>query len=141
MKKRGKLVLMLLMLTLFVSCNTKKVPLDDTSWNLVELNGTIFNREDSSAYTINFSKEEEGVKVYGKGDFNRYFGKAVIDVENRTIAIENIASTRAMSLNQAREDKFIKTISSVKTYYIKKNELYFLDGKTVIAKFANSKTK
>lgn len=138
-KNMKKIVLMMTMVAmLFVACDEKNVSLEGTSWNLVELNGKAVDRAiltDTAAYTLNFEKNEEGVRAYGMGDCNRFFGMAKIDMEKGSVELVNLASTRAMCPNQQLEDEYIQALTKSTSYKVKKGELSLLNGETIIAKF------
>lgn len=100
-------------------CNCRKgkskvnMPLINTTWQLTQIEGAAFEAKGDS-YTIVFN--EDG-KLNGKGDCNRLFGPYEISGQG-TISFKTLASTRAMCMNQAMENKFMSLIQATDGYTI-----------------------
>lgn len=111
----------------------------NTSWSLVELNGTAINRaelENKEAYTLNFEKDSTGIRVFGVGDCNRFFGTPKIDFKNKGIVLGNMGMTRMMCPNQQREDQYVKVLNETTKFKIVSGALVLMQGETIIAKFS-----
>lgn len=122
-------------------CETKD-GLVNTSWSLVELNGAAVNRaelENKEAYTLNFEKDSTGVRLFGMGDCNRFFGTPKIDFKDGSIAFGNMGVTRMMCPNQTREDEYIKAMSAATRFKMSKGALVLMSGETMLAKFSENK--
>ena len=126
---------MSLIAMLFVACGSKPVSLEGTSWNLITLEGANIDRatlEDPESYSLGFKKEEEGIRSFGKGDCNRFFSMAKIDMETGAIDLGAMGSTRAMCPNQAQEDKYLKAMGTVTKYEVKGDKLTLFNGKKAV---------
>lgn len=138
-----KVVLIMLSAIVLMACGGEtKNSLVGTSWMLVELNGKPVDRAelmDKEAYTMNFEQDSTGVRVYGMGDCNRFFGMPVIDAENESILLGEMGVTRMMCPNQEREDEYIKALSEAKNYKLKDGSLVLLNGSDAVAKFTENK--
>lgn len=124
-------------------CETKD-GLVNTSWSLVELNGVAVDRaalENEEAYTLNFEKDSTGVRVFGMGDCNRFFGTPKIDFKEGNVAFGNMGVTRMMCPNQKREDEYIKALSSATRFKMSKGSLVLMSGETLLATFTENKKK
>ena len=121
---------MSLVAMLFVACGEKPVSLEDTTWKLITLDGAKVDREanNEESYSLGFKKEESGIRAYGKGDCNRFFGMAKIDMKKGTIELGAMGSTRAMCPNQTQEDTYLKTLGTVSSYKVKGGELTLFSG-------------
>lgn len=86
------------------------------SWKLVELEGTAVNSDDPEAYTITFTTED-GNRLFGKGDCNRYFG-SYTESGVRELSFSAMGSTKMFCPNQQREDQFLDMVQSVNSYTI-----------------------
>lgn len=139
-----KLLLIALSAIVLIACSgEKKSSLIGTSWMLVELNGQPVDRSeltDAEAYTLNFEQDSTGVRVFGMGDCNRFFGMPTIDEKNESILFGDMGVTRMMCPNQQREDEYIKALSDAKSYKIKEGSLVLMNGSDVLVKFTQ-KTK
>lgn len=132
-----RLILMFVAVATFVSCCKKQPSLENTSWELIEINGVSVDRgslDDSESYTLNFDKEVAIIKATGKGDANRFFAncefEGICELE-----FENMGSTRMMSPNQQMEDVYFKMLDDVESYTVKENTLILKDDGKVISKF------
>lgn len=88
--------------------------LQNTNWELIEMEGQVISRaKDADNYTMLLTDDN---KINGVGDCNRYFGG--FEVNNNTMTVGALASTRMMCPNQAQENAFIKMLSTVNNYKI-----------------------
>lgn len=116
-----KRIILLLSVVLIASscCNCGRksndvATLQNTNWELIEMNGQVISRaKDANNYTMLLTDDN---KINGVGDCNRYFGG--FEVNNNTMKVGDLASTRMMCPNQAQENAFLKMLSTVHSYKI-----------------------
>jgi len=120
--------------------NAQPVSLEDTTWNLAELNGKAIEqpKQGQGAHFVLMSKDK---RVAGSGGCNRVFGGYTLDGDK--LAFSKMASTMMMcEESMALEQSFLKTLDTVASWSMEGDMLVLKDSKNeVVAKFgAQSKT-
>ncbi|MFI3316883.1 MAG: META domain-containing protein [Rikenellaceae bacterium] len=137
MKKLHLLPLALLAFSL--GCGTIKTksvaeadytPLENTTWQLHELNGKSIEAHDDS-FTLLFNAED---KLNGKGSCNILFG-SYTQSDDGTILIKPQGLTRAACPDVATENEYIQTLGTVTSYnVIDQTTLLLISGEVIVAK-------
>jgi len=94
--------------------------LDDSQWSLVLLNGQAL--VEGSEVSLNVMDNT----INGNGSCNRYNGRFVI--ENDTIQISNISSTRLGCKHLAQEHEYFSALQAVVTYGLTDDSFTLSDG-------------
>lgn len=121
-------------LLLMTACGTPKanLPLEGTSWKLVEMNGeqnpAFAAEEDSFHFTLN----AEDKMVAGVGACNRLFGPYTLSGEG-AIDIERLASTMMACPNLDLETAFVKVLEDMDRYTVSGDELTLYKGSDKLA--------
>ncbi len=108
--------------------NKSSISLNGTQWHLIQLGGENIT---SDNYLMTLGADGH---ISGVGDCNRFAGSFTQNLKQLKIA-NNLVSTRKMCLNQSREDKFLKMLSSIDSYSIDGNRLVLIKNGDVQAIF------
>lgn len=104
--------------------NSAKVPLMQTKWTVVQLDGQTVKTDDNFYIILT---GEDG-RFNGRGDCNSMFGTYTVGADG-AIDFAGVASTRAFCPNQQLEDTFFRTLEAVTSYTIDgKMLMLFRDG-------------
>ncbi len=118
---------------MFVACcgGEKKLPMENTKWNLTELQGTT-NEVFDNADTFWFSLDGEG--VIGVGACNRFFGGYRL-TPNQGFEVGAMGMTRMACHDMELEDQFVRIFDEADGYEIKGDVLTLKKGAEVLAQF------
>jgi len=123
---------------LLSGCGTDKkreaLPLEGTSWKLIELNGTADPAFAADADSFWFMLDAERKMVAGVGACNRLFGPYVLDGAEG-IDIERLATTRMACPGMEREMAFTAMLEAANRYRIDGEELTLFDDAKPLATF------
>ncbi|MCH5330526.1 MAG: META domain-containing protein [Alistipes sp.] len=119
---------------LFAACDatpTENLPLENTVWKLVELNGEnneAFAEGDSFTFTL------DAGTITGKGSVNRFFGGYEYS-EAEGLEVGDLGMTRMMGPNVDLEDAFVQIFDKVNGCEVEGDVLTLTDGDEVLAVF------
>ena len=109
------------------------VPLGDTDWTLVELDGEPVELEgEARAPSLTFDLEES--RVAGFGGVNRLMGTLVLDEERLRFGPLATTLMAGPDAAMALEGRFLDALERVSTYTLNGRSLVLLAGDDVVAR-------
>lgn len=125
----------------FISCNVTKTTTDfentkkeliSKTWLLQDENGTVvsYNGQEVS---IQFEKEETGLRASGFSGCNRFFSN--VDFQPESIKFNGAGSTMMACPDMDGESAFLDLINKVNAYEISANELKLFQNKILLLRF------
>lgn len=115
------------------ACATKTIPLENTRWYLLEIEGDrdIVVLNDKAPF---LELDFESLKAGGNATCNNYFCSYTIERDN--LSFGKIATTMMMCQDETnQEHRFLQALSRIDSYEIRDNKLYLLENSTVILVF------
>lgn len=119
--------------------STPQTPLvlTDNTWNLLELNGTAIEIDESFNGIPHITFQIEDNKVIGNAGCNSFFGTYEAG-ENNDIKLSPMGSTMMACPNLEIEDAFLAALENIKSYQIDGNILTLkAEDDQVVGKFEN----
>lgn len=126
-----KILIAALALVAAAACGKADLPLENTKWKLVELNG-----EQNAAFGENadsFWFSLDGKQIFGTGACNRFFGGYELS-ENDGIEIGPMGMTKMYCPNIDLEDAFVRALDEADAYSVKGDVLTLSkEGKALVS--------
>ena len=130
-----KIFIAALAMVVAAACGKANLPLENTSWKLVELNG-----EQNEAFAANedsFWFSLDGKQIVGVGACNRFFGSYELS-DNNGIEIGPMGMTKMFCPNIELEDGFARVLDEANGYSIDGDQLTLTKDGEKIAVFKGS---
>ena len=120
-------------MTMFAACcGEENLPMENTKWNLTELQGAT-NEVFADADTFWFSLD--GESIVGVGACNRFFGGYQL-TQCGSFEVGAMGMTRMACPDMELEDVFVRVMDEADCYEIKGNVLTLKKGTEVLARFS-----
>lgn len=113
-------------------CGEENLPMENTKWNLTELQGAA-NDVFADADTFWFSLD--GESVVGVGACNRFFGGYKM-TQSGSFEVGAMGMTRMACPDMELEDAFVRIIDEADSYEIKGNVMILKKGAEILAQFS-----
>jgi heat shock protein HslJ len=127
-----KILPALLFTTLFVSCQTKHLPLTDVEWKLTSLHGKDYTNL-SPPITLTLSPDN---KMAGHAGCNRYFGSYT--KKDADLSFSGLGSTKMYCPDKMEaEDAFLKAMGEVNRHVLTSHKLVLKKEDSVLMEFTH----
>ena len=113
-------------------CGEGNLPMENTKWNLTELQGAA-NDVFADADTFWFSLD--GESIVGVGACNRFFGGYKM-TQSGSFEVGAMGMTRMACPDMELEDAFVRIIDEADSYEIKGNVMILKKGAEILAQFS-----